>query len=253
MRLHVREAGSGPPVLLLHGLFGSNENLGAVARALAGAHRVIGVDLRNHGRSPHGDAMDYASLAGDVAETMDALDLASAAFVGHSLGGKTAMELALSQPQRVERLAVLDIAPVAYDRRHDEALDALVGLELEHLGSRREADAALADAVPRSAIRQFLLKNLCRGANGFEWRMPLETIAAEYGHIADAPPSHGPWAGPALFLRGDDSDYIDAAGESAIRQRFPSARIETIAGAAHWLHVDSPEVVGERLSTFLAR
>ena len=253
MELHRREAGSGRPIVLLHGLFGSNENLGGLARALVDRYRTIGLDLRNHGRSPHADSMDYADLAADVEETMDALGLDSATLIGHSLGGKTAMELALSRPERVDRLVVLDIAPVAYERHHDEELEALLGLDLAALGSRREADEALAGHIPNAGVRQFLLKNLRRGDAGFEWRLPLATIEAEYPHIAAAPPSPGPFNGPALFLHGGASDYVKPAGEAAIHERFPSARVEAIEGTHHWLHVEAPEAVAEHIAAFLAR
>lgn len=253
MELHARSHGDGPPLVLLHGLFGSNENLGSVARALAGAFTVVSMDLRNHGRSPHGAAMDYATLAGDVLDTLDAHGLDRVSVLGHSLGGKTAMQLALASPEHVDRLIVADIAPVTYDRRHDQELEALHALELEGLRSRKDADAALADTIPESAIRQFLLKNLVRADGGFEWRIPLDIIHAEYADIAAAPRAHGPYEGPALFIRGGRSDYIDAAGEAAIRERFPAARIETIAGAAHWVHVESPERFLELVWEFLEK
>ncbi|MDZ7786831.1 MAG: alpha/beta fold hydrolase [Halofilum sp. (in: g-proteobacteria)] len=241
MELHTRVAGNGPPLVLLHGLFGSNENLGGVARALADRFTIYGMDLRNHGRSPHADSMDYADMAADVRDTLDAHGLDAATVLGHSLGGKTAMELALSAPERVSGLVVVDIAPIAYDRRHDQELEALHELDLSAIRSRGDADAALADRIPNPAIRQFLLKNLSRTDNGFTWRIPLETIYAGYAEIAAAPPSQGPYNGPALFIRGGNSDYLPEEAEPAIRERFPDARIETIPDAAHWVHVDAPE------------
>jgi esterase len=251
MELHYRRAGDGPPLVLLHGLFGSNENLGNVARELATDFTVIGLDLRNHGRSPHGPAMDYGTMAGDVADTLSALGLDSCALLGHSLGGKTAMELALSEPDRVERLIVADIAPVAYDRRHDQELEALHSLDLDAIASRRDADEALADAIPGPAIRQFLLKNLARGEDGFRWRIPLDTIYGEYADIAAAPPSPGPYEGPVLFIRGGNSDYVSDDDEPVIRERFPDARIETIPGANHWVHVDAPGAFVKLIREFL--
>ena len=251
MELHARRHGEGPPLVLLHGLFGSNENLGSIARALAHDFAVHALDLRNHGRSPHGAAMDYATMADDVRETLDAFGIERASLLGHSLGGKTAMQLALASPERVARLVVADIAPVAYDRRHDQELEALHALELEGLRSRKDAEDALAGAIPNPAIRQFLLKNLVRADGGFEWRIPLETIYSEYADIAAAPPATGPYEGPALFIRGGRSDYIDATGEAAIQERFPHARIETIEGAAHWVHVEAAERFLELVRGFL--
>jgi esterase len=242
MQLHTRTAGQGAPVVLLHGLFGSHENLGVLARDLAADHTVFGMDLRNHGRSPHADAMTLPAMAADVIETMDAHDLDSATLLGHSLGGKIAMEIALTLPARVDGLVIIDIAPVAYERGHDTELNAMLGLDLEALGSRKEADEALASALPNPAIRQFLLKNLVREGDGFQWRLPLQTIADEYDSIATAP-SGGRFDGPTLFIRGGASDYITTEYEAAIREHFPQARIETIVGAAHWVHVEAADEV----------
>ena len=195
--------------------------------------------------------MDYATLANDVLETMASHALERPALLGHSLGGKTAMELALSAPHRVDRLIVVDIAPVAYDRRHDQELEALHGLDLAAVGSRSDADAALEGQIPNPAIRQFLLKNLVRGEDGFEWRIPLDTIYTEYERLAAAPAAAGPYPGPTLFVRGGNSDYVPEDAEPAIRKRFPEARIRTIPDAAHWLHVEAPEAFLDLVEPFL--
>jgi len=251
MELFTRVHGDGPPVVMLHGLFGSHENLGTIARPLADEFRVHGMDLRNHGRSPHGEAMDYPTMAADVAETMDAHGLADAFLVGHSLGGKVAMELALTAPDRIRGLVVLDIAPVAYDGAHDAELDAMRALDTKTLSSRADADKALAGKIPTAGIRQFLLKNLVRADDGFAWRIPLDTIHREYAQIGAAPASPGPYEGPTLFIRGGDSDYIPEEAEPAIHERFPNARVETIPEAAHWVHVDAPEAFLELVREFL--
>lgn len=253
MELHTRVAGDGAPLVLLHGLFGSNENLRGIARALSNRFTIYGMDLRNHGRSPHAESMDYAELAADVRDTLDAHGLNAPTILGHSLGGKTAMELALSAPRRVSGLVAVDIAPIAYDRRHDEELEALHELDLSAVRSRGDADAALADQIPNPAIRQLLLKNLSRTDNGFTWRIPLGTIYAEYAKIAAAPSSAGPYDGPTLFIRGGNSDYLPEAAEPTIRERFPEARIATIPDAAHWIHVDAPEAFLDVLKGFLDR
>ena len=251
MQLHTRTAGQGAPVVLLHGLFGSHENLGVLARELATDHSVYGMDLRNHGRSPHADAMTLSAMATDVIKTMDAHELDSATLLGHSLGGKVAMEIALTMPARVDRLIVLDIAPVAYARGHDTELDAMLGLDLAGLASRADADRALAAELPNPAVRQFLLKNLVRDGDGFAWRIPLQTIAEQYAHVAAAP-SNGRYTGPTLFLRGDRSDYIQQDDYSSIQERFPNASIETIDDAGHWLHIEARDATSAKIGAFLA-
>lgn len=251
MQLHARITGDGPPVVLLHGLFGSSENLGGIARALADDYRVFGIDLRNHGRSPHATAMDHATLAADVTGTIAAHGLGTVTIIGHSLGGKVAMELALSAPDRVSRLVVLDIAPVRYGRQHDRELDALQGIDLARIRSRNDADAALSGTIPDAGIRQFLLKNLQRAGDGFRWRIPLDTIRAGYDAIADAPHATGPYDGPALFVRGGRSDYIPDTARPAIEARFPDATIHTIEGAGHWLHYEAETELLRVLVPFL--
>lgn len=253
MELYARITGKGPPLVLLHGLFGSNENLGGVTRALSDRYTVYGLDLRNHGRSPHAESMDYSSIAADVRETLDRHGVNEATFLGHSLGGKTAMELALSTPDRVTSLIVVDIAPIVYARHHDEELEALRNLDLSGIRSRGEADAALAECIPNAAVRQFLLKNLSRTGEGFAWRIPLGTLYRKYDQIAAAPSAKGPYNGPTLFIRGGNSDYLPADAESSINECFPSAFIVTLANLGHWPHAESPDEFVHTITRFLNR
>ena len=251
MELHTRSTGSGPPLVLLHGLFGSQENLGSLARGLMQHYTIYAMDLRNHGRSGHAESMTLAELAQDVADTLQVHNLEQTAIIGHSLGGKVAMELALAT-NAVERIAVLDIAPVRYPRGHNRELDALLALDPGQLASRSAADRALAAHIPEPGIRQFLLKNLVRDGAGFAWRIPLATIATEYDKLlmANTAASFG---GPALFLRGGASDYVRDEHEPPIRDRFPNARLETVPAAAHWLHVEQPEAVVHHIKSWLVR
>lgn len=252
MELHARVQGEGPPIVLLHGLFGSNENLGTLARALAQTHTVHALDLRNHGRSPHALTMDYPSMAEDVRETLGAHGLHSATVLGHSLGGKTAMELALSHPASVDRLVVLDIAPIAYESGNEDELSAMQSLDLATVESRGDADEALAGRIASAGVRQFLLKNLTRTDDGFAWRIPLDTIAAQYPNLAVAPPTPGPFEGPALFIRGGRSTRIPDDAEPAIRKRFPHARIETV-DTGHWVHIEAPDATFALVRDFLGQ
>jgi esterase len=253
MILHTVEAGEGPPVALLHGLFGAARNLGVVQRALAPRFRVLALDLRNHGASPHAAAMDYPVMAADVLETLDQHGALPAALVGHSMGGKAAMMAALSQPDRVSRLVVADIAPVAYQHHNAEIAAALAALTLSPDLTRTEADAALAAAVPDPGLRAFLLQNLLPGAHP-AWRIGLREIAAAMPVIEgwETPAAGAVYRGPTLFVAGAASDYVRAEHRPAIRALFPAARFVTLKHAGHWLHADNPAGLVAVIEAFLA-
>ena len=246
MRLHALESGAGSPVVLLHGLFGSARNLGALARHLAPHHRVLALDQRNHGDSSHDPAMDYPTLAADVLETMAAANAIPAAVVGHSMGGKTAMQLALTAPRAVSRLVVADIAPIAYPSHFGGYLPAMQAV-LPAM-SRTQADAALAAAVPDAGVRTFLLGNF---RPGLGWRVGLAAIAAALPAIEGWPGSAGRYDGSALFITGARSDYVPAAARPAIASLFPRARFITIENAGHWLHADQPAAFNAAVTEFL--
>jgi esterase len=240
-RLAAIERGAGPPLVLLHGLFGQARNLGSVQAELAVDHRVIALDLRNHGASPHAPGMGYGALAADVAETLDALGVARCGILGHSMGGKVAMCLALDAPERISRLLVADIAPIAYrdDGGHAAIIDALQAIPLVPGMSRAEADAALAATIGDPGLRGFLLQNLRTGPAP-EWRLGLAELAAGLHDILAWPAHAARYGGPALFIAGARSAYIAAASHPAIEKYFPDARIVTLEGAGHWLHADNP-------------
>ena len=241
MILAAREAGSGPSVCLLHGLFGAARNFGAVQRRLATRFRVIALDLRNHGASPHAPGMSYATMAEDVQETLAAMGALPAAILGHSMGGKVAMWLALVRAEVVRALVVADIAPVPYPPHHREMIAAMQGLTLAPGLTRQAADAALAEAVPQPEVRGFLLQNLVMGEKPL-WRNGLVEIAAAMAEIEDfAAPAGAGYGGPTLFVAGERSDYIRPEHEGVIQALFPAARFATVPGAGHWLHADNLE------------
>ncbi|MBD2858464.1 alpha/beta fold hydrolase [Spongiibacter sp. KMU-158] len=249
--LHSEISGEGQyPVVLLHGMFGSASNLISVARALEPDFKVIRMDLRNQGKSPHRDAMTISLMTDDVIHTLDELNIARAHFLGHSLGGKVAMDLAVRFPERVAKVVVADIAPVRYGRGHDAILDGLLGMDMQALRSRQQADEILAKSVPELPIRQFLLKNLMRDGDSWAWKMNLSAIAENYDHLRDAPDS-GNFDGPILFIRGGSSGYIREENRVGIMRQFPDARIETIADAGHWLHAEYPQIFNEMTRGFL--
>lgn len=250
--LHVRVTGAGSPVVLIHGLFGSLENLGAIARPLSEHHQAYAIDLPNHGRSPHQSGMDLDAMASVVGAWMDGAELDEAHFVGHSLGGKVAMELALRQPHKVRSLAVIDIAPVPYSARHDEVFRGLLAIHPAQLMKRAEADDILQAFVPELPIRSFLLKNLAKAADGhFHWRMNLADIHQQYAQLVKGNCS-GRFAGPVLFLKGGESGYIQQEHREAILERFPRAKLKTVANTGHWLHAEKPRAVAKLLENFIA-
>ena len=246
MRLNAIEVGIGdaavPPVVLLHGLFGSAGNWGAIQKRLAQrGRRVLARDLRNHGASPHDRRMDYGTMAADVAETLHGLGASPAAVVGHSMGGKVAMRLALDRPEAVRRLLVADVAPVRYEPHFRTIAAAMQDMPIGPGLSRATADAMLADAVADQRVRTFLLQNLRLGERP-GWRIGLDEIAASLaGDIEgwDAPEGIR-YGGPVLFLSGGRSDYVRPEHREVIRALFPRVRFVTLRDAGHWLHADDP-------------
>jgi pimeloyl-ACP methyl ester carboxylesterase len=251
MRLALTSLGEGPPVLFLHGLFGQGRNFAAIARPLAARARVLLPDLRNHGGSPHAPGMAYRDMAADVAETLDAEGIGQAAVIGHSMGGKVAMALALTEPARVSRLLVSDIAPRAYVGTLARYADAMRAVPLAPGLTRAAADAALAPAVPDGGVRAFLLHSLRFDAPVPAWRVGLDAIIAGMEDILAFPDVATRYDGPALFVGGDRSDYLTPADRPLIQALFPRARFATVKGAGHWVHADQPEAFRAIVEAFL--
>lgn len=249
MILHANDLGEGPPAVLLHGLFGTASNFATIQRRLAVGRRVLAFDLRNHGRSGHDPAMDYATMADDVLQTMQAHGLEQAALVGHSMGGKVAMTAALRHPARVTRLLIADIAPIAHEPRYNAIANAMLAMRLGPGLTRGAADAALAPAVPDQTMRQFLLSNLRFGAAP-SWRIGLAEIAAALPAI-EGWDQTGVYEGPTLVLRGERSDYILPEHRVLFRTLFPAARFAALRDAGHWLHADAPAAFIETVAAFL--
>ena len=237
---------------LLHGLFGRGQNFGMLARRLAAAHRVISLDLRNHGASPHVAGMAYADMADDVLRRLGELGALPCAVLGHSMGGKVAMTIALAEPHAVTRLVVADMAPVAYRHGNARIAAAMRALALTPGLDRRNADMALQGEVPDAAVRAFLLQNLAFGAAP-AWKIGLAEISAGLAEIEGWPEGLADrrYGGPALFVSGGASDYVTPAGVDAIRVMFPRARLQAIAGAGHWVHAERPEVFATIVGAFL--
>lgn len=240
--LHYREYGAGEPVVILHGLLGAGDNWHSIARGLENRFRVLAVDQRNHGNSPWMEGMDYPSQAADVLHLIDSLSLDRIFLVGHSMGGKTAMELALTYPGRVKGLVVVDIAPVAYAPRRRKMIEALLDLDISDIQKRSEADALLVERVDDRMLRLFLLKNLQRtGDGGFRWRINLPAIVADYDAVWAGLDGGRTYDGPTLFIAGGAGGYIEPGDREPILERFPRAEVVTFEKAGHWVHADKPE------------
>lgn len=245
---------SGTPLLFLHGLFGSADNWGSIARHFAQKGPVITVDLRNHGRSHHHDSQTYTEMAADVLAVCDHLNLTQVQVLGHSLGGKVAMQLAIDRPQRVSKLIVVDMAMRAYADLHTPLIDAMLAVDLRKCVSRSEVDQALTPAIPNLMVRQFLLTNLHKRDDQLQWRLNLTALKANYGQLQSAlslPQAAPALAMPSLFIRAERSDYVSAHDMHMISQHFTHARFVSLP-TDHWVHAEQPQRFIQTVEAFLA-
>ncbi len=248
--LHYKRQGQGESVIVLHGLFGMLDNWQSFTKALEDEFEFILVDQRNHGRSFHSPEMDYSKMAADVIQLMDALDIEKAHILGHSMGGKTAIQLAMDYSDRVGRLVVVDIGPQAYPAGHDKIFEALRSLPIEEVESRKEAREHLSRYISEDSVQLFLLKNLKRkSSGGYEWRMNLESIYEHYESILAAVAIDDPIDVPTLFVRGSRSSYIRDRDMETLHELFSKVQIKTL-DAGHWVHADRPEELQAMVSEF---
>jgi len=243
-----------PPLIIMHGLFGSGRNWNGLARKFAEQYCVYTVDLRNHGGSPHSAEMDYPHMAVDIAHFMKSEGLESATIIAHSMGGKAAMWLALTQPEKIDKLIAVDIAPVHYDHSFSEILRGLKSIPLETVSSRKEADDYLSKVLSEVSLRQFLLQNLNIKSGQGSWRVNLDVISEALADILTFPNTEtvSPFEKSVLFIGGGQSDYILPEHLPTIEQLFPEAKIETIFQAGHWLHAEQPVKFIEIVNRFLS-
>ena len=234
------------PLLIAHGLFGSARNWGAVAKRLSDAREVRAVDMRNHGSSPHRDTHGYHDMAGDLAGILEA----PAHVLGHSMGGKAAMVMALRNPDLVDRLVVADIAPVGYGHTQMPLIDAMRRVDLSVVDTRGDAERQLAEHVDAPGVRAFLLQSLDVKAKA--WRLNLDVLADEMDRILGFPEVEGRFEGPTLFLTGSESDYVQREHRDRIKDLFPNARFAALPGAGHWLHADKPREFEAAVRVFLS-
>jgi esterase len=254
LHLHTAEYGSprAPALIILHGFLGSADNWHTLARRFSETVHVLSPDARNHGRSPHSDEFSYAAMADDVIDLMSEHRLTQTALLGHSMGGRTAMEVTLRRPDLVRALIVVDIAPRTYTPRHDEILDALQSVDLSVVTERSEVEQQLARSITSPAVRQFLMKSLGRNEEGrFLWKMNLPVLERSYPEVLRGIEGSAVYEGPALFIRGARSGYVTDEDILAIREPFPGARVVTL-DSGHWVHAEQPELFARAVLDFLA-
>jgi len=252
MKLFHRKFGSGEPLIILHGLFGSSDNWQTLAKKFSQEFKVYTVDLRNHGRSFHHESFNYDVMMDDIVELIQEIGLEKVSFLGHSMGGKLSMKYALHYPDIVENLIVVDIAPRKYQVLHDGIIQALNSLDLQPYKRREEVDEALANMLQNFSVRQFLLKNLVRNHNGtFSWKINLEAIDQNVKNLVIEISSNYPFKGKTLFIAGDKSDYIRPVDEEQILELFPKAIIKYLPDVGHWVHAQAPDLLYKTVMDFI--
>ena len=241
MKLNFRTIGEGAPLIILHGFFGSADNWQTIGKELGNHFKVYLIDQRNHGLSPHDDIFNYDVMTADLLELFKDEKIDRAIILGHSMGGKTAMNFATEYHEKVEKLIVVDIGPKQYPSHHDSIFNAFRSVDLQQVETRKDADNQLSKSIPDMGVRQFILKNLTRGENGFEWRLNLDVLEKNAHEIGRALDQGDVYNGQTLFIGGAKSDYIKPDDHILIMNHFPKAKIKMIAGAGHWVHAEKPK------------
>lgn len=240
MKLFYREMGEGSPLVILHGVFGSSDNLLTAAKLLSDTYKVYLPDARNHGHSPHSEIFTYEAMAEDLREFLIEHAIKNPVIIGHSMGGKTVMKFASKHENMARKFIIMDIGPRYYSRHHDQILDGLNAIDLKHIASRQDADKQLATFIPEPAVRQFLLKNLDRSDSGFKWRLNLPVITDKIENIGEGLNENVRITKPTLFIKGSESNYIQEKDLPLIRRIFTNLTLETLKGTGHWLHAEKP-------------
>jgi esterase len=252
MNLFFREAGQGTPLIILHGLFGSSDNWFSLSKVFAEKFRVFTVDQRNHGQSPQSAEHNYKVLTADLEEFISQQQLAKPVVLGHSMGGKTAMNLAVKNPALLGKLIVVDIIPKQYPVHHDSILDGLKAIDLGSIQSRADADRTLEAHVPEPAVRQFLLKSLARKeGGGFEWKINLAALDKNIEAMGQGLVFEGQFNGPTLFIKGAFSKYYAPGDETIVQKYFPKTEWVTME-TGHWVQAQKPEEFAKEVFRFLS-
>jgi len=251
MTLHYQSIGQGEPLIILHGLFGSADNWRSIASALSAERQVISVDLRNHGHSFHHPQQTFELMAEDLLNLLDELGLSTIDLMGHSLGGKTAMQFAQNFADRIQKLIVVDIAPRQYPDEHGVIFKALLALDLSKFSSRTEVSEALSDTLPDPLVRQFLLLNLQKDEQGFSWRINLQALFCSYPGLLQSVEPNDSVEVPTLFISGGKSDYVTDNDWQHIKTLYTQSEHVVIDGAGHWVHAEKPDAFIHQVNRFL--
>jgi esterase len=242
-----------PWLMLIHGLFGSLDNLSALRRQFTESFQVLSVDLPDHGKSAFTETFSFEKYATLICELVDKLGIKQLGIVGHSLGGKVAMQIALHQHELISHLIVLDIAPVQYTPRHSNVFQGLNNVVLNEITSRKQADMALSEYVTEGSTRQFLLKSLYTENESWNWRFNLELLQEDYTKLSAAITSVTPYSGQVLFIKGQLSDYLLPEHRQAVIDLFPNSQSKMISGTGHWLHAEKPDLCAKIILAFLSK
>ena len=252
--LFYRSSGNGQPLIILHGLFGLNDNWQSFSKQITENNiAVYAVDLRNHGSSPHDSVFDYDSMADDVFAFISKHDLQNVNIMGHSLGGKVAMKFALKHQDILKSLIVVDIAPRYDAPHHQQIIKALQAVDLDTVNTRKEAEHILSGYIDDAGVKMFLLKNLYWEGDRLQWRFNLKVIAEKIESVGERITSTEKFEGKTLFIKGEKSKYITDDDKSEILNLFPEAEIKTCANAGHWVHADNPECMLTTVRDFLSQ
>ena len=252
MKLHFKKFGSGPPLIILHGVFGSSDNWKTLANTLRSQFKVYLVDQRNHGLSPHSGDFNYQVMTDDLKELLHDEQIEKCILLGHSMGGKTAMNFAVQYPEKIIKLIIVDIAPKGYPPHHENILKGVHSLTLHEINTRKEADDLLSVTINNAGIRQFILKNLSRNPEGlFYWKINWKAIEDNMEAIGAPLSSYAVFPGEVLFIRGAQSDYILNEDEPLLKKHFPDADLMTIQKAGHWVHAEQPAQLLALINQFI--
>lgn len=253
MKLFYRKFGEGQPLIILHGLFGQSDNWNGLAKQFAAKGlEVYTLDLRNHGLSPHSDVWNYKAMSEDILELIKENKLNNVILLGHSMGGKVAMQFAIDHPDKLDKLIVVDIAPKAYPLQHELVIKGLEAVDFEIVKARKEVEDILSEYIFDLGTKQFLLKNTYWKENGtLAWRFNLKVISEQIANVGEATPSDKSCDVQTLFIRGERSQYLLDEDMSLIQDIFPRSMLETIIDAGHWVHAEKPKEFFECVMRFI--